>query len=117
MRQLDQTVAQRLLDQLHAEMVQRLQSYQERHLSEGTTFCDDMLDYEHQEMDAEIDRLSVALRNNNFSSVSSEVMKTLSAQNVRFDEDSRVNRHRKLTHYRRRILTHPERGYSVNLCA
>jgi len=28
-----------------------------------------------------------------------------------------VNRHRKLTHYRRRILTHPERGYCINLCA
>ena len=27
-----------------------------------------------------------------------------------------VNRHRKLTHYRRRILTHPERGYCINLC-
>ncbi len=28
-----------------------------------------------------------------------------------------VNRHRKLTHYRRRILTHPEWGNCINLCA
>ena len=28
-----------------------------------------------------------------------------------------VNRHRKLTHYRRRILTHPERVFCINLCA
>ena len=28
-----------------------------------------------------------------------------------------VNRHRKLTHYRRRILTHPEMVFCINLCA
>ena len=33
MRQLDHEVAQRLLDQLHAEMVQRLRSLQERELT------------------------------------------------------------------------------------
>ena len=28
-----------------------------------------------------------------------------------------VNKHRKLTHYRRRILTHPEMVFCINLCA
>ena len=33
------------------------------------------------------------------------------------DRSRSVNRHRKLTHYRRRILTHPEMVFCINLCA
>lgn len=88
MRQLDHTVAQRLLDQLHAEMVQRLRSLQQRELDEGMTFSDDMLDLEHREMDQEIEQYTVALRNNDFSSVSDDATQTLRQQDVKFDEKS-----------------------------
>ena len=59
MRQLGDSVAQGLLVQLHAEMVQRLRSLQEQELEEGVTFSDKMLDLEHREMDEEIDRFAV----------------------------------------------------------
>ena len=52
MRQLNESLAQRLLDQLHVEMVHRLRSLQEQHLEAGHTFCDQMLELEHQELDA-----------------------------------------------------------------
>jgi len=93
MRQLDESLAQRLLDQLHVEMVQRLRSLQEQHLEEGHTFCDDMLDLEHQELDAEIDQLVVALRNCDYRSIAPEVAKTLKQQKVQYAEDSREFRY------------------------
>ena len=93
MRQLEESLAQKLLDQLHVEMVQRLRSLQEQHLEEGHTFNDGMLELEHQELDAEIDELVVALRNGDFSSVAPEVAETLKTQKVQFTEESREFRY------------------------